>query len=135
MGSFSSVFSSIFYLKIKQCPHLPISLVAFSHFSALFSQHNYLKRVTCPLVYTSSLSVHSLTLCRWASVFSALLRLLLSRSLVTSVLSETMTICPSVCYLVFKQHLTGLTSSCSLKHSFTVGLCNVTLWWLWRHTI
>lgn len=132
MGSFSSVFSSISYLKIKKYPHLPVFFPAFSHFCAPCSQQNYLKRVTCPLVYPSSLSVHSLTLSSWASVFSALLRLLLLRSFVTSVLSKTMATCPFLCYLMVKEHLIGLTSPSSLKYSFTVGLYNITLWWLWR---
>lgn len=50
MGSVSSVFSGISYLKIKKCPHIPVSHPAFFHFCAPCSQQNYLKRVICPLV-------------------------------------------------------------------------------------
>lgn len=111
---------------------MTITLSAISHFSTPFSQQNSLKRVVCLLVYTSSLSLHSLTLSSWTSVFSALLTLLWLRSLVNSVMSKTMAICLFLCYLIFKQHLTRLTSSSSLKHSFTLGFHNITLWWLWR---
>lgn len=100
--------------------HLPISLSTVSHFFTPSSQQHYLKRAVCLLAYTPSLSLHPLALSSWASVFSALPRWLLLRSLMTSVLWETVVTCPFLCYLMSKQHLTRLTasSSLSLYHSF-----------------
>ena len=130
MGSFSSVHFSIFYLKTKPMPMIYPS----SHFPFLCSLFSgKLPGINC---LSSSLyfscSTHPLTLSSWNSVFSALLRLLLLRSLVTFILSKTMATCPYLCYLKFVQHLAGLTLSSSSKHCFSTDFHNIALWCLWR---
>lgn len=110
--------------------HIPSSFFPFqcSLFSAKLLEKSCLS--SCLHFFTFCSFLDPLPL-GFSLLFSALLSLLLLRSLVTSMLSQTVTTCPPMCYLIFKQHLIELTSPSSLKHSFTLGLHNVTLCWLW----
>ena len=107
-GLFSSVHSS-------NVLYSPLSLSTVSHCFTPSCQQQYLMRVVCLPVHTPSLALHPLALSSWASVFSALPRRLLLRSLMTSVLSETVVTCPFLCHLMSKQHLTRMTASSSLS--------------------